>query len=87
LYYFCCLTSENLSVDALYEDNESNCNHLRGKFLWTDDCKDDFIQALVEPESTKNIMNLYNDLNDENNSDIPLVKQLTEFILKRVLKP
>ena len=59
-------------------DLDKNCNHIGGYFLWSEDCKDKYIQALVKPKSTTSIISFYADLDDENNSDIySLVEKLT----------
>ena len=60
------------------KDLDENCNHVGGNFLWSEDCKDKYVQALVEPKSTTSIISLYTDLDDVNNSDIDsLVKKIT----------
>ena len=52
------------------KDLDENCYHIGGNFLWSEDCKDKYVQALVEPKSATSIISLYTDLDDENNSDI-----------------
>ena len=40
------------------KDLDENCNHVGGNFLWSEDCKDKYIKALVEPKSAASIISL-----------------------------
>ena len=73
-------TGLNLEKSGLKHqiDLDEICNHIGGNFLWSEDFKDKYVQALVEPKSATSIISLYTDLDDENNSDIDsLVEKLT----------
>ena len=48
--------------------------------MCSEDCKDKYVQALVEPKSTTSITSLYTDLDDENNSDIDLIVEKLTII-------
>ena len=46
--------------------------------MWSEDCKDKYVQGLVEQKSATRIFSLYTDLDNENNLDIDaLVEKLT----------
>ena len=47
------------------KDFDENCNHIGGNFVWSEYCKDKYVQALVEPKSATSIISLYTDLDDE----------------------
>ena len=76
-------TGLNLEKSGLkhQKDLDENCNHIGGNILWSEDCKDKYVQALVEPKSATSIISLYTDLDDENNSDIDSLveKQITIY--------
>ena len=77
-----CIISTDLNLEKSglkqQKDLDENCKHTAGSFLWSEDCKDKYVQALVEPKSTTSIISLYTDLDDVNNSDIDsLVKKIT----------
>ena len=69
-----CIISTGLNLEKSglkhQKDLDEKCNHIGGNFLWSEDCKDKYVQALVEPKSATSIISLYTDLDDENNSDI-----------------
>ena len=77
-----CIISTGLNLEKSglkhQKDLDENCNHIGGNFLWSEDCKDKYVQALLEPKSATSIISLYTDLDDENNLDIDsLVEKLT----------
>ena len=73
-----CIISTGLNLEKSglkqQKDLDENCKHTAGSFLWSEDCKDKYVQALVEPKSTTSIISL----DDVNNSDIDsLVEKIT----------
>ena len=59
-----CIISTGLEKSGLkHKKNfDENCNLICGNLLWSEDCKDKYVQALVEPKSATSINRLYTDL-------------------------
>ena len=61
-----CIISTGLNLEKSglkhQKDLDEKCNHIGGNFLCSEDCKDKYVQALVEPKSATSIINLYTDI-------------------------
>lgn len=55
---------------------DENCFHTCGNFMWSEDCKETYVEALVKPKSGTRINSLYTELNVEKKpSDIDSFKK------------
>lgn len=63
-------TGFSLQLSGLKHQRDfvENCFHTGGNFVWSDDCKDIHVQALVKPKSATSINILYTDLDVVKNS-------------------
>ena len=60
---------------------------LKGKYLWSDQCKDAYIDALLDVESTNNILHLNKLLDNENCTNVnDLVNNITQIYINAANK-